>query len=99
MSNLTVNRRQILKFLGAGAALFMLEPPRAAALLSPRGAKLALPLTPVRLPHPLPIYERMRASSRPRWGQARAYRPRRVPGSTPIPSSMMWWYRPSTNAM
>ncbi len=60
MSNLTVNRRQILKFLGAGAALFALEPGRARALLPSRTSSRALPLalTPVRLPHPLPIYER-----------------------------------------
>jgi hypothetical protein len=61
MSNLTFNRRQILKFLGAGAALFVLKPPRARALLSSHGERPALPLalTPVRLPHRLPIYERM----------------------------------------
>ena len=61
MSNLTVSRRQILKFLGASAALFVLEPPRARALLSSRRGSSGLPLalTPVRLPHPLPIYERM----------------------------------------
>jgi hypothetical protein len=60
-SNLTFNRRQILKFLGAGAALFVLGPPRARALLSSGGGTSAPPLavTPVRLPHPLPIYERM----------------------------------------
>jgi uncharacterized protein len=60
MSNLTFNRRQILKFLGAGAALFVLGPPRARALLSSRGTPAPpLAVTPVRLPHPLPIYERM----------------------------------------
>lgn len=39
----------------------MLEPPRARALLPSRGGSSGLPLavTPVRLPHPLPIYERM----------------------------------------
>ena len=61
MSNLTVSRRQILKFLGASAALFVLEPPRARALLSSSrwSSGLPLALTPVRLPHPLSIYERM----------------------------------------
>ena len=59
MSNLTVSRRQILKFLGASAALFVLEPPRVRALLSSRGGSSGLALTPVRLPHPLPIYQRM----------------------------------------
>jgi len=48
MSNLTFNRRQILKFLGAGAALFVLEPPRARALLSRRGGRPALPLAGAR---------------------------------------------------
>lgn len=37
MSNLTFNRRQILKFLGASATLFVLEPPRVGALF-PRAA-------------------------------------------------------------
>ncbi len=60
MPNLTVDRRQILKFLGAGAALFVLEPAHARSLMAARGANRALPLalSPVRLPHPLPIYEK-----------------------------------------
>jgi hypothetical protein len=74
--------------LGASAALLVLEPPRARALLSSRGASSGLPLalTPVRLPHPLAIYERMASflATAP-GGQARTCRLRRVPGSTPIP--------------
>ena len=87
MSNLTVSRRQILKFLGASAALFVLEPPRARALLSSHGGRAALPLalTPVRLPHPLPIYERMASFLATARGQATTCRLRRVAGSTPIP--------------
>ena len=51
MSNLTFDRRQILKFLGAGAVLFVLKPPRARALLSSHGGRPALPLALARISH------------------------------------------------
>jgi hypothetical protein len=62
-------------------ALFVLKPPRARALLSSHGGRPALPLalTPVRLPHPLPIYERMASFLGPAWGQGESLAP--APGA------------------
>ena len=81
MSDLTFNRRQILKFLGAGAALFVLKAACARALLPSRGASRAVPLalTPVRLPHPLPIYERMASFLATGLGTGESLRP--APGA------------------
>ena len=61
MSNLTVSRRQILKSPGSRRRVFVLEPPRADGLVTvaPRVVRAAVALTPVRLPHPLSIFERM----------------------------------------
>ncbi|WP_204368478.1 PhoX family protein [Neosynechococcus sphagnicola] len=59
MSNLS--RRQLLVFFGAGTAAALLEPVASNQLLGGAGVATAqsvpLSFTPVRLPHPLPIYQ------------------------------------------
>ena len=60
MTTRSLHRRQILQFFGVSAAMALWEPVVNAPLLAAANLEPAqpLPLTPVRLPHPLPIYQR-----------------------------------------
>jgi hypothetical protein len=63
VTTLSLHRRQLLKFFGASTTVALLESavgkPLLAATTSDRLRSLAF--TPVRLPHPLPIYQRERS--------------------------------------
>ncbi|MEO1350275.1 MAG: alkaline phosphatase PhoX [Cyanobacteria bacterium J06635_15] len=54
-----ISRRQLLVFFGASAATTVVAPMLPARLLGRRSVAFAqgVPVTPVRLPHPLPIYQ------------------------------------------